>query len=150
MKKDNKGFSLVELIIVIAIMAILVVVVAPQYLKYVEKSRISVDQDNAGEIGRAMQIYAADQGNPSDSDNAIVTVSTSGISVTASSWAAKAMENAGLKAGDAAIKSKNASWKDGYQIKMGTDGALVYYQGTTGTTEFTDIVNSDYAPATGG
>ncbi|MCM1143504.1 MAG: prepilin-type N-terminal cleavage/methylation domain-containing protein, partial [Lachnoclostridium sp.] len=39
MKKEmnNKGFSLVELIIVIAIMVILVAVLAPQYLRYVEK-----------------------------------------------------------------------------------------------------------------
>ena len=37
----NKGFSLVELIIVIAIMAVLVGVLAPQYIKYVEKSRVS-------------------------------------------------------------------------------------------------------------
>lgn len=39
-KMNDKGFSLVELIIVIAIMAVLVVVLAPQYLKYVERSRI--------------------------------------------------------------------------------------------------------------
>ena len=44
-KTNNKGFSLVELIIVIAIMAILVGVLAPQYMKYVEKSRISADKD---------------------------------------------------------------------------------------------------------
>ncbi|MCR4840655.1 MAG: prepilin-type N-terminal cleavage/methylation domain-containing protein [Lachnospiraceae bacterium] len=44
MKKiNNKGFSLVELIIVIAIMAIIVGVVTPAYLKYVEKSRIAAD-----------------------------------------------------------------------------------------------------------
>ena len=43
-KTNNKGFSLVELIIVIAIMAILVGVLAPQYMKYVEKSRISADK----------------------------------------------------------------------------------------------------------
>ena len=43
-KTNNKGFSLVELIIVIAIMAILVGVLAPQYLKYVEKSRVSADK----------------------------------------------------------------------------------------------------------
>ena len=36
-KNDNKGFSLVELIIVVAILAILVGLLAPQYLKYVEK-----------------------------------------------------------------------------------------------------------------
>ena len=39
----NKGFSLVELIIVIAIMAVLVGVLAPQFLKYVEQSRKSTD-----------------------------------------------------------------------------------------------------------
>lgn len=38
-KLNNKGFSLVELIIVIAIMAVLIGVLAPQYLKYVERSR---------------------------------------------------------------------------------------------------------------
>lgn len=35
-QKNNKGFSLVELIVVIAIMAVLVGVLAPQLMKYVE------------------------------------------------------------------------------------------------------------------
>ena len=42
-KKDNKGFSLVELIIVIAIMAILVGVVGTQVVPYLEKSRKAKD-----------------------------------------------------------------------------------------------------------
>ena len=41
--KTNKGFSLVELIIVIAIMAILVGVMAPQLIKYIEKTNVSAD-----------------------------------------------------------------------------------------------------------
>lgn len=44
-KLNSKGFSLVELVIVIAIMAVLVGALAPQYLKYVEKARISSDKE---------------------------------------------------------------------------------------------------------
>lgn len=42
----NKGFSLVELIVVIAIMAILAIVIAPQVMKYIGKSKDSVDNTN--------------------------------------------------------------------------------------------------------
>ncbi len=49
-ENDKKGFSLVELIIVMAIMAILVGVVASQVLPYMEKSRLSKDQENLASI----------------------------------------------------------------------------------------------------
>lgn len=51
--KNNKGFSLVELIIVIAIMAILVGVMAPQLIKYIEKSNVSADTQLASTIQTA-------------------------------------------------------------------------------------------------
>ncbi len=44
MERDEKGFSLVELIIVIAIMAILVGIVGSQVLPYLNKSREAKDQ----------------------------------------------------------------------------------------------------------
>ncbi len=59
-KMNNKGFSLVELIIVIAIMAVLVGVLAPQFMKYVERSRKSTDVQNVAAIVEALQVYAVD------------------------------------------------------------------------------------------
>ena len=62
-KKNNKGFTLVELVIAIAILAILVGLLAPQYTKYVEKSRKSADASNMDEMVKAVQVYAADGSN---------------------------------------------------------------------------------------
>ncbi len=45
MKKNNKGFSLVELIVVVLIMGILAVALTPQVMKWVDKSRIAADKD---------------------------------------------------------------------------------------------------------
>ena len=59
-KKDNKGFTLVELVIVVAILAILVGILAPQYTKYVEKSRQSADVSNLENIVKGFKVAAAD------------------------------------------------------------------------------------------
>ncbi|MBR3040961.1 MAG: prepilin-type N-terminal cleavage/methylation domain-containing protein [Lachnospiraceae bacterium] len=52
--KNNKGFSLVELIIVIAIMAILVGVMAPQLIKYIEKTNVSSDSQLCDSVKTAI------------------------------------------------------------------------------------------------
>ncbi len=55
MKKNNKGFSLVELIIVIAIMAILAGAIAPALIRYIDKSRKSNDVSSAKTIKTAVE-----------------------------------------------------------------------------------------------
>lgn len=113
-KMNDKGFSLVELIIVIAIMAVLVVVLAPQYLKYVERSRNSTDLQNATSVVTACQVYAADpEANPNFQEGGFkVTVSSSGATVGAgtgtdmSAVANAALTSAGISTTDLKCKSK--------------------------------------------
>jgi len=76
MKKNNNGFSLVELIIVIAIMAVLVGVLAPQFIKYVEQSRRSRDIQTAQEIREAILADIADGLITGNGSSAVVSAST--------------------------------------------------------------------------
>ena len=85
-KKNNKGFTLVELVIVVAILAILVGILAPQYTKYVEKSRKAADVSNMDEIVKAVQVYAVDKGAQDGGNTAIsdftITIADSGASIS--------------------------------------------------------------------
>ena len=68
-KLNNKGFSLVELIIVIAIMVILVVVFAPRYLRFVNNSRVSTDVQTAAAVHSAVEADLASGSGVFDGGN---------------------------------------------------------------------------------
>ena len=55
-KMNNKGFSLVELIVVVLIMAIIAVALAPQVMKWVENSRKSNDIENYNALVEAANV----------------------------------------------------------------------------------------------
>lgn len=85
MKKNNSGFSLVELIIVIAIMAVLIGVLAPQFIKYVERSRESTDLQNIEEIKTAIESYVADNGESIAADTIYTVTADKGAKTIAAS-----------------------------------------------------------------
>ena len=58
--RNNKGFSLVELIVVVLIIAISAVALAPQVMKYVGKARTGTQDNNAATIKSAVQVAVAD------------------------------------------------------------------------------------------
>ena len=74
-KLNNKGFSLVELIIVIAIMAILVGVVGTQVIPYLENSRKAKDtQIFSAWNTAAVSAYSTEAGNLNANENYTIIV----------------------------------------------------------------------------
>lgn len=62
MKKSNKkGFTLVELVVVIAIIGVLAAILVPSMMGYVKKSRLKTANGNAKTAYNAVAEYAADQ-----------------------------------------------------------------------------------------
>ena len=59
-KDNNKGFSLVELIVVIAIMVVLIAVLGSTILGYVDKSKYSKDVSALDSINTAVKTFVAD------------------------------------------------------------------------------------------
>ena len=79
-KMNNKGFSLVELIIVIAIMVILVAVIAPQYLKFVHNSKISTDVQTASAMATDIDTMIANSDTTTNISNAVTNYQTNTMS----------------------------------------------------------------------
>lgn len=59
-KTNSKGFSLVELIIVVAIMAVLVGVMAPRFVKYLERTKYIKDCSAIGTVLDACETMGVD------------------------------------------------------------------------------------------
>ncbi len=76
--KGNAGFSLVELIIVIAIMAALVAILAPQYIKYVDKAREQADETAISEVRHICEVSLADE----DVYNEVITGSATALTIS--------------------------------------------------------------------
>lgn len=109
-KKNNKGFSLVELIVVIAIMAVLVGVLAPQFIQYVERSRISTDIQNMDQIKTAVEVYCTENDDLTGSLFGGVLANTTNHKGTVDANFKEALEAAGLSGTE--VKFKSAKWEN--------------------------------------
>ena len=144
-ENDKKGFSLVELIIVMAIMAILVGIVASQVLPYMEKSRETKDQQILSSICTdTVSAIAQAESSVSAFDVAVTNLDgTSGADDNVNAVGKKFKELHGVvTAADLQKKLKSKQAKDNsYAVKVKYEINSTTSQGTV--TVYVDGATSD-------
>lgn len=63
MRRKNKGFSLIELMIVVAIIAILAMIMTPNLLTAIQKAKLKATMEDMRNVGMAVDSYMTDWGH---------------------------------------------------------------------------------------
>lgn len=155
-KMNNKGFSLVELIIVIAIMAILAGAIAPALIRYIDKSRKSNDVSSGKTIKTAVETAMGNEDTYELLTNAgsgcVLTITPSATTATAAVAATgvtitsdaqtEIFNNIGEKTPKIKYKKNNAT---NFYVVVSAKGTVSVWIGSsapTTTTSGTAITNA--------
>ena len=132
-KKNKKGFTLAELLIVVAIIAVLVAISIPIFTTQLEKSREATDAANIRAAYATVQSAALMQ----DSQSELYAIKTDDITYSTSGTEGSLVYKAAVN-----MKQKNDKWQSGAQ----DIGGISIAADTTGTTTKAWVV---YTQSTG-
>lgn len=132
----NKGFSLVELIIVIAIMAILAAAIAPALIRYIDKSRRADDVTAAGTVESAVLTAIAnekayDEAVPGSDSSLVVSASKTATSAAGTVFSSEIVATLGQGV-DIKYTKKDAN---AYNAYITADGSVEVYIGKAGAPQ---------------
>lgn len=144
-KRNNKGFSLVELIIVVAIMAILAGVLGPQFFKYLNRSRYSADIQNAQQIASAVQAQISEDATLATPVLGTLPFTDKQVDGKSSDAVESALST--VCGGTPESKAANGA---GFYVSVTTDGVVKVTVGKDADSTKTELyptVNGDWAGA---
>ena len=133
----NKGFSLVELIIVIAIMAILAAAIAPALIRYIDKSRRSDDVAAAETINTAVQSALANEAAYDEVQEVVKSASGEVVLASAKANGASTFAETGAASSGklpSFLEEVNSTTVGGPKLKYTKGGATDWTIGVNGAT----------------
>jgi general secretion pathway protein G len=80
--RDDAGFTLLEMLVVLAIMAMLAAIVAPQVLRYLGSSRTQTAKVQIQNITAALELYRLDVGRYPSTEEGLASLVTAPSSAT--------------------------------------------------------------------
>ncbi len=150
-KLNNKGFSLVELIIVIAIMAILVGVVGTQVIPYLENSRKAKDQQVLSAWNTAaVSAYSTEAGNLDALHTYVIEITDGNLKVDTTAYASLTGDKKALCDCFMALTTLTASGYDFDTVMASKAGknitsVTITIDGGNGTVETATACNTGYS-----
>ncbi|NCB32311.1 MAG: prepilin-type N-terminal cleavage/methylation domain-containing protein [Erysipelotrichia bacterium] len=122
-KKNKKGFTLAELLVVVAIIAVLVAVSIPIFTAQLEKARLATNQANARAAKAEAVAYVLGSSDAEKGTNTVLNVTyTVGTGEATYAWAKADKADTGTLVGGTAADTNIPNWTT--TTKVGADESL--------------------------